>query len=223
MAPSVGAAEIRAETELPSFSVDGFERGDFELARPVALPLGGRVTGVRSLPTRGPGFVKSYLLPRLSSRFDGLAPRHPIIIDDAHQRVDDVLYENLTAAAQRGAERGARDALTNFLIDSTVIGKLFGSKRLNRSSSAADPSSVEAPPMAQAAPRPSSKFGVGFSRGHPELEWRYRAAANSLRLRVNSVGAAGLAFSRSKQNQTDISVGYHPRRQQYALYLSHKF
>jgi len=216
LAPTVRAGQTRVRMEAPSFSVGGLEHGELGRTRSETVPPRDSLTRLRSLPTREPGFVRSYLLPRLSSQFDGLAPRHPIV-DTSHDRVDHVLYASLTAAAQRGAERGARDALKNFLIETTAVGRLFGSSKRNRSASA------ESAPPVQAPSRPSSGFGVGISHGRPELEWRYSAKANSLRLRVTSDGAAGLSFSRSRLNQTNLSVAYSPRRQQYNLYLSLAF
>ena len=148
--------------------------------------------------------MKSYLLPRLSSRFDVIAPRHPII-DNAQDRVDHLLYDDLTDSARRQAERGVRKALMSFLIDTTAVGKLFRSRRRDRSPSVEGPS------------RPSSSFGLGISRGRPKVEWRYRTDAGSVRFRVTARGSAGLSFSHSKLNRTSLSVGYSPDGQRYDL------
>jgi hypothetical protein len=222
LVPSPRAAERQLKMELPTYSAERSAQGELATDRNVALPSRKRTTGMRALQNTEPGFIKNYLLPRLSSQFDGLAPRHPIV-DGPHVRVDHLMYDNLTDAARRGAERGARDALKNFLIDTTSVGKLFGRQKRNRSSALEDPTDARTAPTVQAPSRSTSDFGIGFSGGHPEVEWRYKAGSHSLRLRVNSEGAARLAFSRLKLNHTNLSVGYRPHSEQFALFLSHKF
>ena len=211
LSPAVSrAADGPVRPDALRFSTGALDAGELDSARSAQPQPRERMTGLRSLPTTELGFMRSYLLPRLSSQFDVIAPRHPIL-DNAADRVDHVLYDDLTDAARRQAERGARKALKNFLIDTTALGKRFRSGRRDRSPSTAGPS------------RPSSSFGLGISGGRLEAEWRYRTNAATLGFRVTARGSATMSFSHSKLNQTSLAVGYSSDGQRYDVGLRLSF
>ena len=168
--------------------------GVAEVGGVLALQHGAGVNAFRLDDDRAPGFIDTYLMPRLNGQLNQVvAPMH---LGTSTELVDYVLYDSLMQVTRIHAERGVRRALKSFVLESTPLGRLNKSIRSSVGGGKKRGNSA------------GVKFGVGVSHGLPKLEMRYRSGAAHIRLNLDAVGAAGIEFSHEQALRTRVWVGY---------------
>lgn len=141
-------------------------------------------------------FFDGYLVPRMSRQLESVAPEH-FAPQSAREIESYVLHDDVTYAARRCVERGARRALKSYLLETTALGRIGRSiKRESGSSAAEGPEEL--------------RFGVGISHGEPQLEIRYDVRFGSLRVHLGVTGSAKLEFAHVRMSETRLVAGYDP-------------
>jgi hypothetical protein len=141
-------------------------------------------------------FFDGYLVPRISRQLESVAPEH-FAPQSAREIESYVLHDDVTDAARRCVERGAKRALKSYLLETTALGRIGRSiKRGSRSSAAERPEEL--------------RVGVGISHGEPHLEIRYDVRFGSMRVHLGVTGSAKLEFAHVRMSETRLVAGYDP-------------
>jgi len=154
------------------------------------------IDDARSFGVRGSRFLDTYLTPRLEQQMNVVAPAHPVL-DHSTDMIDYVLYDELSATAERRARRGVKRAFQDYMIETTSLNSLIGSIKGKSGKTSAG----------------GEVFGVGLGASHwlPEVELRYRKLNHSLRFRVGLHGSAGLTFQHQQMTRTRVFLGWDAR------------
>jgi hypothetical protein len=192
---SIDLGRFRRDTS--TFAVD---RGTLPAGVAPALDRSARI-----LPAER-GFYQGYLLPRLTTQFTRLSP-YRVLPSTGAARDEFVLFDEVTGAAQRRAERGVSRAVRHYLLETTSIGRWI------------DAFGTESTRTLGGQTRSSAfRTGFGISHGLPRFDMRYQAGNTILRLGAGVDRSVGFELRRNLPGSaTAVSAKYNRDERAYSM------
>jgi hypothetical protein len=133
------------------------------------------------------------LVPRVSIEMESLASFHRAVGPGMGLR-DHVLFDEMSDAVRRGAERATRKALRNYLLDAVNLDRGIDHVRQE----------IRGVPSAKR----NVDWHVGFHHMLPEVGMRYRLNHGSVRFMVGAGGDAGVKFSDDRFERAEFSATF---------------
>jgi hypothetical protein len=168
---------------------------------------------------KGSTFFHGMLLPRLNRSLDEMAPYRGV--PHAQSQLDDfVLFDELTNAVGRRAEKATRRAVKEYLLETTPLGrglirlKSGGRRDIAGGIPAARPTSSR---------RDALSFGLTVSHNLPEVQARYDIMRGTLRVGVRADGSVGFSLDHEKLARTRLWFGYDAEDGAYDLQCRVRF
>jgi len=136
------------------------------------------------LPGRRSGTGRLYhdhFLPRVRNRLEWQTQIHLTLLPG--QLLDDhVMFNRVSRGARRSLEKAAQGALEEFVLTETTLGLLLD--RLDR----------KAPSTSSRVGRRELDFGLGISRGLPELKMTYETGRGEVEFSLSPLGALEMNY-----------------------------
>ena len=198
---------------------------DFALRLPADVAARDRGPSFRPGPLeaaadpKGSTFFHGMLLPRLNRQLDEMAPYRGV--PQAQPQLDDfVLFDELTEAVGRRAEKATRRAVKEYLLESTPLGR--GVLRLKSGGRRDMAGGIPAAPKTRSG-RDALSFGLSVSHNLPEVQARYDILRGTLRVGVRADGSVGVSLEHEKLARTRLWVGYDAEDHGYDLQYRIRF
>ena len=163
------------------------------------------------LETRSKGFIGRHLAPRLAHQMVQVAPIQALEIDRTRFERSE-LHNWFSGTAGHYAERGARKAVRDYLLEETGLGAFVQSMRVGHGSGPDRPIDER-----------STDFGVKIAHGRPQLEMAHRSAAGTTRLRVDLDGFVSVEFRSARAPAARLVAGYDLSSSDFGVVFRHSF
>lgn len=149
-------------------------------------------------------FYQGHFLPELDHELSKIGPL-ALTNAGAQPISKHVLYDDYTRQARRRMERATQDAVQEYLLETTSLGKLeeiFSSK---------------SGPGTSRRSGGSFSVGMGISSGVPQVEMRYKMFTSTVRVSIGAKGEAKIDFKTRQMGQTHLVTRFDPGSGEYGL------
>lgn len=159
-------------------------------------------------------FYRAELLPRLESRLGDMIPPEaaPILGDELQ---DNALYEDFADLARSQAERGTRNAVRDYLLETTSLSRVV---EWARGHGRHDDATGEFEGGAgRPAERRRSDVDLRISGGMPKLRLSYRAGEGEVHVGFSLRGTADVSFAHPRLHHLRFGAGWNPGEERVDL------